>query len=192
MKQLMKKTAIVLFVGLLMVSFTIIQTEKKIVNVSKSTIEWTGKKVTGKHHGTINLKSGYFLYKDKKLVGGEFVIDMNTILNTDLKGDNKAKLEKHLNSDDFFGVATYSESSFKISKVVAISANKYTITGDLSIKGKTFEQTFEMSFEKDSAQGTVVIDRTKYDIKYRSGSFFDNLGDKAISNNFELNVNLVF
>jgi polyisoprenoid-binding protein YceI len=117
---------------------------------------------------------------------------MTTILCTDLQGEYKGKLEKHLNSDDFFGVATYSEANFKITKIASVSPNKYKLTGDLTIKGKTLEHSFTLDFDNNKASGTIVIDRSKFDIRYGSGSFFDNLGDKTIHDNFELKVELVF
>lgn len=192
MKNKFIKMNFLLFVGLLIVSFTSLKVEKKVVDTSKSTIEWLGAKVTGKHNGTIKLKSGFLNFQDKKLVGGEFVVDMTTIICTDLQGEYKGKLEKHLSSDDFFGVATFPEANFKTTKVAAISPNKYKLTGDLTIKGKTLEHSFTLDFEKNQATGTIVIDRSKYDIRYGSGSFFDNLGDKTIHDNFELKVLLVF
>ncbi|MDP2088556.1 MAG: YceI family protein [Flavobacteriaceae bacterium] len=192
MKNYILKTGFLLFIGLLITSFTSFKDEKKVIDTSKSTLEWLGTKVTGKHNGTIKLKSGYFNFQDKKLVGGEFVVDMKTIVCNDLQGEYKAKLEAHLSSDDFFGVANFAESTFKITRLGVIAPNKYKVTGDLTIKGKTFENSFVLEFEGNKAQGTLVVDRTKYGIKYGSGSFFDNLGDKAISDNFELKISLVF
>ena len=192
MKNHIMKISFLLFIGLLISSFTSLKVEKKAVDTSKSTIEWLGTKVTGKHNGTIKLKSGFLNFQDKKLVGGEFVVDMTTIVCTDLQGEYKGKLEKHLYSDDFFGVSTFPEANFKTTKVTTISLNKYKLTGDLTIKGKTLEHSFTLDFEKNKATGTIVIDRSKYDIRYGSGSFFDNLGDKTIHDNFELKVMLVF
>lgn len=192
MKNYILKTSLILFVGLLIASFTSLKVEKKAVDTSKSTIEWLGTKVTGKHNGTIKLKSGSLHFEHKKLVGGEFVVDMATIICTDLQGDSKGKLERHLKSDDFFGVATFPEAHFKTTKVTAVSPNKYLLTGNLTIKGKTLEHSFTLDFENNKANGTIIIDRSKFDIKYGSGSFFDNLGDKAIHDNFELKVMLIF
>ena len=61
MKNFIKNALFALIGSFLLVSFTLIQSERKDVDTSKSAIEWLGKKVTGKHNGTINLKSGYFL-----------------------------------------------------------------------------------------------------------------------------------
>lgn len=173
-----------------MVSFTTI---KKNVDVKTSTVEWTGKKVTGAHTGTIQLKDGFVnLTEEGELIGGEFVMDMNSIVVTDLTGEYKTKLEDHLNSDDFFGVQNYATSKLVITEVAPKNGNVYLVTGDLTIKGKTEPVTFDMEVQDNSATAKVVIDRTKYGIRYGSGSFFDNLGDKTINDNFILDVNLQF
>ncbi|MFD0976938.1 YceI family protein [Salinimicrobium gaetbulicola] len=173
-----------------MVSFTTI---KKNVDVKASTVEWTGKKVTGAHTGTIQLKDGFVnLTEEGELIGGEFEMDMNSIVVTDLTGEYKTKLEGHLNSDDFFGVENYATSKLVITDVTSQKGNMYTVTGDLTIKGKTEPVTFDMEVKDNSATAKVVIDRTKYGIRYGSGSFFDNLGDKTINDNFTLDVNLQF
>ncbi|MBP8887463.1 MAG: YceI family protein, partial [Flavobacterium sp.] len=96
-----KSIALALVVVLSTLSVTA-QTKK--VDTAKSTINWTGKKVTGQHEGTINIKDGALVFKGKKLVGGTFNVDMNSIVVTDLKaGQGKEKLEGHLKADDFFG-----------------------------------------------------------------------------------------
>lgn len=172
-------------------SFTTI---KKQVDVESSTIEWTGKKITGAtHKGNIQLKEGFLnLTEEGQLAGGEFVMDMNTIVVTDLEGEYKTKLENHLNDDDFFGVNKFATSKLVITKVEPKTGNEYEVTGDLTIKGKTEPVTFNMLVEEGTANAKVIIDRTKYGIRYGSGSFFSNLGDNTINNNFVLDVNLKF
>ncbi|WP_029038716.1 YceI family protein [Salinimicrobium xinjiangense] len=191
----MKKKAIFTAAAPVLVFTTVaFTTIKKNVDVEASTVEWTGKKITGSsHHGTIDLKQAYLnLTEDGKLTGGEFVIDMNTIEVTDLTGDNKEKLEGHLNSDDFFGVSNHDTSRMVITKAVPKTGNTYTVNGDLTIKGKTEPVTFDMVVNENTATAKVAIDRTKFGIRYGSGSFFDNLGDNTINNNFTLDVNLKF
>lgn len=172
-------------------SFT---TVKKNVDVEASTIEWTGKKITGATHtGNIQLKEGFLNVTDEgQLTGGEFVMDMNTIVVTDLTGEYKTKLENHLNDDDFFGVKNYDTSKLVFTNVENKDGDVYTVTGDLTIKGKTEPVTFDMEVNEGSANAKVVIDRTKFGIRYGSGSFFSNLGDNTINNNFILDVNLKF
>ena len=163
------------------------------VNVTASTLEWTGRKVTGKHNGTVNLKEGSLQIKDGFLLGGSFVIDMTTIKDTDMQGEYATKLEGHLKSDDFFGVANFSESKLVIKSVTGMAmAGEFVVNADLTIKGITKPVSFKTKAAANSATATVKIDRTKYDIKYGSGSFFENLGDKAIDNEFELTISLVY
>lgn len=173
------------------VAFTTI---KKNVDVEASTIEWTGKKITGSsHHGTIQLKDGFLkLTEEGQLTGGEFIMDMNTITVTDLSGENKEKLEGHLNNDDFFGVNNHPTAKLVITEATKKSGNIYSVTGDLTIKGKTEPVTFDMNVNNDTATAQVAIDRTKFGIRYGSGSFFDNLGDNTINNNFTLDVKLKY
>ena len=167
--------------------------QTKKVDAAKSSINWTGKKVTGQHEGTINLKDGALVFKGKKLIGGTFNVDMNSILVTDLKaGQGKEKLEGHLKADDFFGSDKFATATLVFKKLVTKAPNVYTVTGDLTIKGITKPVTFDLATTATTATANVKIDRTKYDIKYGSGSFFDNLGDKVISDNFDLTVNLQF
>lgn len=163
--------------------------QKKEIKASESSINWVGKKVTGEHSGTLGLSQGFLVMDGDKITGGEFVVDMTTLKVTDLKGEYKTKLEGHLNSDDFFGVANNKEA-----KLVITSATKgeetYKVTGDLTIKGKTNPITFDLGLGGDMAKASLKIDRTKYGIRYGSGSFFENLGDKTISDEFELAVTL--
>ncbi|TDE28433.1 MULTISPECIES: YceI family protein [Flavobacterium] len=185
-----KSIALALVVVLSTLSVTA-QTKK--VDASKSSINWVGKKVTGQHEGTINLKDGALVFKGKKLIGGTFNVDMNSILVTDLKaGQGKEKLEGHLKADDFFGTEKFATATLVFKKIVTKATNVYTVTGDLTIKGITNPVTFDLTTTATTASTNVKIDRTKYDIKYGSGSFFDNLGNKAINDDFDLAVALKF
>lgn len=164
---------------------------KKVI-VKESSINWTGKKVLGQHNGTIDLVSGSLEMEDNKLVGGNFVVDMTTIAVTDLKaGEGKEKLEGHLNSPDFFDTANHHEATFTITEVTE-SATGYNVVGDLTIKGHTESVSVNMVVTENTATTTFNVDRTKYGVRYGSASFFDNLKDNAISDNFELAVNLTF
>ncbi|WP_439182958.1 YceI family protein [Carboxylicivirga taeanensis] len=180
----MKRIPILLVALILFVSFA--EAQKRQVDVKLSEVTWTGKKVTGEHTGKIMFKEGFVQLKDKQLVGGEFVIDMNTITCTDLDNpDYNAKLVGHLKSDDFFGVENYPHSKLVLNNVSAIGKG-YKVSGDLTIKGKTHPVSFEVKHSDHVFEGKMVIDRTKYDVRYGSGKFFDNLGDKMIYDNFEL------
>lgn len=188
MKNL-KSIALAFVVALSTLSVTA-QTKK--VDVSKSTINWTGKKVTGQHEGTVNLKDGKLIFKGKKLAGGVFTVNMTTLTSTDLTGEYLGKLNGHLKSEDFFGTEKFPTSTLVFKNVVAKANNVYTVTGNLTIKGITKPIVFDLATTANSASTKFKVDRTKYDIKYGSGSIFDNLGDKAISDDFELAVALKF
>ena len=177
----------VLALGLM--SFTALK--EMSVDVEKSKVTWKGYKVTGEHEGTINLKSGVLMFDGKTLTGGKFEMDMTSINTTDLEGDYKGKLDGHLKSADFFGVEKHPTAKFEITKAVG-SGNTYKVTGDLTIKNITNPVTFEMTVNGNTASAQLKIDRAKYDVRYGSGSFFDNLGDKTIYDEFDLNVNLSF
>jgi len=167
--------------------------QNKKVNVSKSTISWVGKKVTGQHEGTVNLQDGTLVMKAGKLTGGSFTVDMNSITVTDLKaGQGKEKLEGHLKNDDFFATDKFSTATLVFKTIANKGKGVYTVTADLTIKGKTNPVKFDITVGANSATTKFNIDRAKYDVKYGSGSFFQNLGDKTINDEFEIAVNLVF
>ena len=163
------------------------------LDTEASTIEWVGKKVTGAHEGTVQIKSGsLLLLQGKSLVGGTFVIDMTSIACTDMKGGGAAKLVGHLSSDDFFDVESFPEAKLEISKAEALENNQVKFIADATIKGQTHPLEFVATVGDNTATADIVIDRTKYGIRYGSGSFFDNLGDRTIDDNFTLSVNLVY
>jgi len=191
MKNLFKTTVLAALIAFVSFSFTSLS-ETKPVKISESIVVWKGYKVTGSHEGTIDLKNGNLSFDDSVLVGGDFEIDMTTINTTDLEGKMKGNLDGHLKSDDFFGVANFPTASLKITKVTPNGKNAYNVEGDLTIKGKTNKQVFTMSIYGNKATANLKVDRTKYDVRYGSTSFFDGLKDKAIYDEFDLNVDLVF
>ncbi len=167
--------------------------QTKAVDAKKSTINWVGKKVTGSHEGTVNLKDGSFFMKGNKIIRGKFTVDMSSIEVTDLKaGEGKEELEGHLKADDFFGTEKFPTASLNFKSVKPKANNVYEVVADMTIKGITKPVSFDLTVKGNTATAKVTVDRTKYDIKYGSGSFFDNLGDKAISDNFDLTVALQF
>lgn len=166
------------------------------VDTKATTATWLGKKVTGQHTGTINLSKGSIISDGKAITGGSFDIDMNSITCTDLTDPQwNGKLIGHLKSDDFFSVEKNPTAKFEISKVTLKEGNNYDITGKLTIKGITNEITFPAMIKMDAKTlvtvAKITVNRTKFDIKYGSASFFESIGDKAISDDFELNVNVV-
>lgn len=192
MKNKIKNIAILVFVTALTFSFTTLDKEKKEIKTDASKVVWKGYKVTGSHEGTISIKSGDLIFEGDKLTGGEFVIDMTSITVTDLEGDYKGKLEGHLKSDDFFGVANHSTASLAFSSVEPSGKNAYNVTGDLTIKGITKPISFSISIYGSKATASLKIDRSQYDVKYGSTSFFDGLKDKAIYDEFDLVADLEF
>lgn len=194
MKQTLSRGIMVIF-AIAALSFTNGASTYK-VNADQSTIAWTGKKVTGSHTGFVKISNGSLTLKDEKITAGTFEMDMSSITNTDLtdKGYNE-KLVGHLKSDDFFSTTKYPKATFVVTKSSSKGNGNYDVTGNLTIKNITNEVTFPATIKADDKQlkasAKITVDRTKFDIKYGSGSFFDNLGDKAIDNNFILDVNLV-
>ena len=188
------KTKIQILMASLMLSTSIMLTaQTKPIDVSSSSIHWVGSKViSGSHEGTMKFKSGAFTFKDDVITGGEFVVDMTTINCTDLEGDWKMKLEGHLKSDDFFGVESHPEASLTIEQINAVAAGGYSAVGNFTIKGETQSIPFTIQPTDNGLVAEVTVDRTKHSIRYGSDSFFDNLGDKAISNDFNLTVTLNF
>lgn len=166
------------------------------VKPSDSKISWEGKKKIGDaHHGDLSIKSGKLIVSGDKLTGGEFDIDMNSLKVIDVSDEamNK-KLTTHLRSDDFFSVEKFPTARLVITKVVPGKDGKQDITGDLTIKGKkesvTFPADVKVSKNEVTAKSTIAVDRTKYDVRYNSGRFFPNLGDKIINDEFLVNVDL--
>ncbi|RYF69906.1 MAG: YceI family protein, partial [Cytophagaceae bacterium] len=161
----------------------------------KSTLSWNGKKVTGEHSGNIKVQDGAFVVDGSKVTGGQFTFDMNSITCTDLtdKGYND-KFIGHIKSEDFFNTAKFPTSTFKITKVTPKGGELYDITGNMTIKGitnaVTFPATVKMAGNQITAAGKATLDRTKYDIRYGSKSFFENIGDKAIYDDFTVDMKL--
>ncbi|WP_298715385.1 YceI family protein [Chitinophaga sp.] len=166
------------------------------VDGSKSKIAWLAKKVTGSHNGFINISGGTLQVDGSTLTGGSFNVDTRTMTVEDIKDEKgNARLLGHLKSDDFFSVEKHPEATFAITSAKKKSGNTYDINGNLTIKGISQSITFPadvvVNGNQLNAKATVKIDRTKFDIKYRSNSFFENLGDKAIYDDFTLDVELV-
>ncbi len=192
----MKKTALslafALVFGLTATASEPTNGEKKEVNTETSKVTWKAYKVTGSHTGTVALQSGALLFDGDKLSGGEFVVNMPTLISTDLEGEYKGKLEGHLKSDDFFGVATHPTAKLVFTDIKASGKNSYEVTGDLTIKGITKPVSFDVSVYGSKATATMKVDRSQYDVRYGSGAFFENLGDKTIYDEFDLVVDLEF
>jgi polyisoprenoid-binding protein YceI len=157
------------------------------INLEKSIVRWTAKKTmvtTNNHNGTIQFKEGFVILEDSTITGGEFIIDMKSLSNTDLSGALKEKLERHLNSNDFFATEAYPTSRFFIKDISATGNSQFIIKGDLTIKDITNEVTFPATIasidENVFLNAEFEIDRTRWDIRFGSGKFFENLGNDLI------------
>ena len=160
------------------------------INAAQSIIEWIGRKVTGSHFGTINIKQGLISATDGEVTDGKIVIDNSSIKILDVTDPGlNAQFAAHLASDDFFSSAQYPEAVYEIT-----GSRGNHINGRLTIKGIThpvsFDADVKITGDTLTATGKIVVDRTKFDIKFRSGNFFQNLGDTLIYNDFDLNVNI--
>ncbi|WP_295714653.1 YceI family protein [Mucilaginibacter sp.] len=171
------------------------ETKKFAVASAQSDIDWTGRKVTGAHNGTISIKGGTLTLDDNRLSGGNFIIDTTSIKILDVTDPaTNAQFAGHLFSEDFFATESFPEATFNITSTDYISDGKYQIGGDLTIKGITHPVSFTadvlITDKTITSSGKIVVDRTKYNMKFRSGNFFTNLGDTLIYNEFELDVKL--
>ena len=166
------------------------------IQQTSSTVNWTGKKVLGLHTGSINIANGFIEMTDDNMVGGEIEIDMTSIVITDIE-DKKTHDDflAHLLNDDFFSVDKFKTAKLTITGSSKIESNKFKIDGNLTIKDISHSISFISSIEifTDTLHslGEVVIDRTLYNIRYGSGKFIDNLGDKLIYDDFVLQFKLV-
>jgi polyisoprenoid-binding protein YceI len=169
-----------------------------IVDTKSSLINWLAKKVTGQHTGTVNILNGELLIDNGKLTGGKFEIDFKSIKVLDLKDEEmNKKLTGHLKSDDFFAVEKFPVGKLEITGIKETSTtpgNNYSIKANLTIKGITKEISFPAKIDIDNnnaiAEATAEIDRTDWDIKFRSDKFFENLGDNLIYDKISLEIKL--
>jgi polyisoprenoid-binding protein YceI len=192
MKRTLLTFALALFTAGIAQATEPVEVVKKEVKTNESKVAWKAYKVTGSHSGTVALKSGALMFEGDQLTGGEFTVDMTTLIATDLEGESRQKLEGHLKSDDFFGTTSNPTSTLIFTNVKSTGKNSYEVTGDLTVKGITKPVTFDVSVYGSKATATLKVDRTNYEVKYGSGSFFDDLGDKTIYDEFDLVVDLEF
>lgn len=187
----MKKRSVFLLAAALTVGIGL-QAEEVKVDTNQSTLTWVGKKVTGQHEGTIKAKSGSISLDGERITGGTFVIDLNSIVCTDITdADSNQKLVGHLKSDDFFSVEKYPEATLVIKEATAFQNNQAHVKGELTLKGTTQPIEFDVTKDGQVYQASISVDRSKYNVRYGSKSFFSNLGDNLIYDNFEIGVKLV-
>ena len=171
------------------------------VDTKLSSLEWTGKKIGGEHNGTISLSSGSLMVQNNEVVGGALEVDMKSVKNKDVQDSTwRHKFDEHLMGPDFFDSEKFPKAKFEITSVTPIKDSKdrnftHSVKGKLTIKDKTNEITFNAMVKSQDGKiacvATVIIDRTKFDIKYGSKIFFSDIGDKMVYDEFTLKFNVV-
>jgi polyisoprenoid-binding protein YceI len=164
-----------------------------IIDTKETVVAWTGSLVHGKSTGYVYISKGELMIEKGQLIGGTVEVDMNTIEDKNHGSDNA--MVNHLKSPDFFDVKQFPFSTIDITGVESTNNENKTVTGSLTIKGITHPVTFPVIIEVKSgivkANGKLVIDRTNWDVRYRSGKFYDNLADKTISDSVEFKIEIV-
>ena len=160
------------------------------VNTENSTVKWKGSKISSSHEGTVNILKGNLNIDHGTLVAGQFSIDMQSLATTDMSEEYNKKLDGHLKNEDFFNVSKFPTASVTITNAVKGKGNSYKVVADLTIKGITHPITFAADVNINGknflATAKIKIDRTKWDIKYNSGNYFKDLGDKLILVEFDI------
>jgi polyisoprenoid-binding protein YceI len=167
-----------------------------MVDLGKSVIEWTGKKLTGEHYGEIKLSDGQLNFQADRLIGGSFEIDMASIVCTDITdAKSNKRLVDHLKSDEFFSVNRFPKARLDLSKVTYRTDTQYDVTGKVTIKGKSDIVSFPVQFKTLNGtrwvEAAFVIDRSKFDVRFGSQSFFENLGDTMVYDDIDIKVRLM-
>ncbi len=175
---------------LMLMNTTLNAQTRKNADVAKTSLNWLGEKVLGKHTGTILLKSGWINWDNNMISEGEFLIDMASLKDD----DGNDRLEAHLKSDDFFGTDNYPTSKVVITGSDSFEKGTAIVRGDLTIKQNTHPIEFKATLKQDDKgiwfYANIIVDRTKYNVRYGSGSFFSNLGDNVIYDEFKVKVSL--
>ena len=171
----------------------IVYAQEKKINVNESKIKWIGKEITTKtHFGSLQFKSGSIIIKNDQIIGGDFSVDMKSLVDEDSSGDSKEYIENHFKSNSFFGVDKYPIASLNIKSSNKISNIQYNIDGVLTIKNITHPISFVLKFNDLGAFAKMTFDRSKYNVKYRSASFFSDLGDKLIYDDIDVEITLIY
>ncbi len=191
MEKNLYKSIIVSFLALL-TPLSLISQMTKLIDVENSKIKWIGEELSGKnHYGSLKFKKGSLNLNNGVIISGNFIVDMKTIDVEDLQGGSKQRLEGHLRSDDFFSVEKFSEAIFETKSPAVVNKKEgvQILSGNLTIKGITHPAKIEID---DNWSAKLVFDRSKYDVRFRSGNFFQNLGDKLIYDEIAINAKIAF
>jgi polyisoprenoid-binding protein YceI len=160
-----------------------------------SDVQWIGRKVTGEHNGHIQMAGGFIVKNDGKLEKGEILMNMQSIIVDDIDDPKwNEKLVNHLKDDDFFNTEKYPTAKFVFNKFKGKGADTH-VSGEMTIRDKSVPMNLILNVVVDAdssyATGSINIDRSLFDVKYGSGSFFEGLGDKMIMDEFSLNFNVI-
>ena len=191
MEKNLYKSIIVTFLALL-TPLSLISQMTKLIDVENSKIKWIGEELSGKnHYGSLKFKKGNLNLNNGVNISGNFIVDMKTINVEDLQGGSKQRLEGHLRSDDFFSVEKFSEAIFEAKSPAVVNKKEgiQILSGNLTIKGITHPAKIEID---DNWSAKLVFDRSKFDVRFRSGNFFQNLGDKLIYDEIAINAKIAF
>lgn len=182
----------IITITLTLISISFSYSQSLTANKTQSLIRWYGEELTGKtHFGNLSFKEGRIELQDGLIIGGNFVVNMTSLSVEDLSGGAKARLEGHLRSDDFFSVDKYPEATLKISQKAKVEGDVQKLYGELTIKGIKHAVDFSIILvDKKTATANLTFDRSKYNVRFRSGSFFENLGDKLILDDIRMEVSL--
>ena len=162
------------------------------LDIESSNLKWTGKKITNSsHYGSLKFKSGEVKFSNGIIESGKFVVDMTTINVEDIEGRGKSRLEGHLKGDDFFSVEDFKEATLVINSS-SKNGDSIKVMGTLTIKDLNSDVEFDMNKSGDGWTADLTFDRSKHNVRFRSGSFFENLGDNLILDDIELNAKLSF
>lgn len=155
-----------------------------VINKVKPKVTWVASKLTGDgHDGTLHIESGKFSLENGEITEGKVIFDMTRIEVTDLTGEDKANLEGHLRSGDFFNVDTHPKATLAINGVQE-SNGKNLLNATLTLNGKAVDYTIPVEMVEAEVpggmtglaiQGKFDMDRTKHDITYHSQTFDDKL-----------------
>jgi polyisoprenoid-binding protein YceI len=183
---------LIVSMGLILLSFCFTLAQSITADTTQSNIRWYGEELTGKtHFGNLSFKAAQIEVQDGVITSGNFIVDMSSLSVEDLSGGGKTKLEGHLRSDDFFSVDKNPEAKLKITQKAKVESGVQKLYGELSIKGIQHPIDLTMTFgDNNSALAQLTFDRSKYNVRFRSGSFFENLGDKLILDDIRLEVSL--
>ena len=182
----------IITITLTLISISFSYSQSLTANKTQSLIRWYGEELTGKtHFGNLSFKEGQIELQDGLIIGGNFVVNMTSLSVEDLSGGAKARLEGHLRSDDFFSVDKYPEATLKITQKAKVEGDVQKLYGELTIKGIKHAVDFTIILvDKKTATANLTFDRSKYNVRFRSGSFFENLGDKLILDDIRMEVSL--